>query len=579
MKAEDELPEVRDGILEVMDEDLISLTRTGGLMALYSKMKGDYYRYAERVVAIPVPQIMEEIMEVIRLVSQERIHERIVEETIDVPFSRVMEEAIEVEKLKSQFSTLLADKKQASKLNGGCAAQAPEWKELRGLRDEELVTIRDINKLLNDCDELILKWLNFVKGVVDSEELPLNISRETLQNKILRVTMKNHADKCLDMFDEIAEQKDDCKMFYEQLVKYMKLEIAELLRSNTSKPGDEGINFKEYGDRMKEGQDDIYDITGKSIAVVSSSSFRENLRKRIYEVLYMADPVDEFAVQQSKEFDGKTVKFTPEDRLDLGEHDEKNKLEELKAKFKSLMRLLKEVIGDQVEKVNMSDRIVDLPCDPTTSKYGWSANMQRITQQRDSSPQQQRDNQPRVARQSARQERGKERGERRKERKGEGERGRSEQEEKGREERESVRKGGRGKEEEKEAEEGGDEQVEKDVTGWTEVTRKKRRKTVQIFVKVNGSDATPMEVNLTDDKVEDLMRQIQREEDVYVTLNGKVLRRDEKLKSCGVSDGCTIQVTSRIRGGGRHKDKKSKAEKKQVTRQEPVRNEGPVDFR
>ena len=129
----------------------------------------------------------------------------------------------------------------------------------------------------------------------------------------------------------------------------------------------------------------------------------------------MADPVDEFAVQQSKEVDGKTVKFTPEDRFDLGDHDEKNKFEELKVEFKSLMRLLKELIGDQVEKVSMSDRIVDLPCAPTTSKYGWSANMQRITQQRDSSSQQQRDNQPQVARQSARQERGKERGERKSE--------------------------------------------------------------------------------------------------------------------------------------------------------------------
>ena len=277
--------------------------------------------------------------------------------------------------------------------------------------------------------------------------------------------------------------------------------------------------------------------------------------------------MDEFAVQQSKEFDGKTVKFTPEDRFDLGDHDEKNKLEELKAEFKSLMRLLKEVIGDQFEKVSMSERIVVLPCAPTTSKYGWSANMQRITQQRDSSPQQQRDNQPQVAEQSARQERGRERGERKKERKGEGERGRSEQEEKGREEKESVRKGERGKEEGRDAEEEECKQVEKDATGWTVVTRNKRpKKMAQIFVKVNGSKATPMEVSLTDDKVEDVMRQIQKDEDVYVTMDGKVLRRDEKLKSCGVSDGCTIQVTSRMRGGGRHKDKKGQKERKRAAK-------------
>ena len=156
-------------------------------------------------------------------------------------------------------------------------------------------------------------------------------------------------------------------------------------------------------------------------------------------------------------------------------------------------------------------------------------------------------------------------------------------EEKGKEEKGRKGEGERGqegrKEEENEAKEEGREQVKKDVTDWVKVRRRTRRKNckmVQIFVKVNGSKVTPMEVNLTDDKVEDVMRQIQKDENVYVTLNGKVLRRDEKLRSCGVSDGCTIQFTSRMREGGRHKDKKSKVEKKQVTRQEPVSSEGPV---
>ena len=112
--------------------------------------------------------------------------------------------------------------------------------------------------------------------------------------------------------------------------------------------------------------------------------------------------------------------------------------------------------------------------------------------------------------------------------------------------------------------EAGEAEVKKDVTGWTVVTRNRRqRKMVQIFVKVNGSKATPMEVNLTDEKVEDVMRQIQKDEDVYVTMHGKVLRRDEKLNSYEVTDGCTIQVTSRLRGGGKHKDKRSKADTKQ----------------
>ena len=149
--------------------------------------------------------------------------------------------------------------------------------------------------------------------------------------------------------------------------------------------------------------------------------------------------------------------------------------------------------------------------------------------------------------------------------------GESEEEKKGPEERESVRKGeGKRKEKEREAE------VEKDVTGWTVVTRNKRKKKkVQIFVKVDDAKVTPMEVSLTDDKVEDVMRQLQKDEDVYVTMHGRVLRRNEKLKSCEVTDGCTIQVMSRMRGGGKHKDKKSKAEKKQVTSQKAVSNKAP----
>ena len=138
-------------------------------------------------------------------------------------------------------------------------------------------------------------------------------------------------------------------------------------------------------------------------------------------------------------------------------------------------------------------------------------------------------------------------------------------EEKGRAEREKGR--GRGqegrKEEEREAEEGGGEQVKKDAMDWTVVTRSKKQKQrrVQIFVKVNWFKATPMEVSLTDDKVEDVSRRIQKNEDAHVTMQGKVLRGNEKLNSCGVTDGCTIQVTSRMRGGGKHKDKISKGEK------------------
>merc|ERR1712134_127505 len=243
--------------------------------------------------------------------------------------------------------------------------------------------------IMDDCDELIPEWLSFVKGVVDSEDLPLNISRETLQqNKILRVIKKNLVKKCLEMFTEIAEKKDDYKKFYEQFSKNLKLgihedstnrsKIAELLRFHTSKSGDEQISLKEYVDRMREGQNDIYYITGESIAQVSSSPFLETLRKKGLEVLYMVDPVDEYAVQQLKEFDGKKLKSTTKEGLDIADEDEKKKLEELKAEFEPLTKLMKEVLGDKTEKVIVSDRIVDSPCVITTSEYGWSANMERI---------------------------------------------------------------------------------------------------------------------------------------------------------------------------------------------------------
>nr|AAY67878.1 heat shock protein 90 [Pseudourostyla cristata] len=244
--------------------------------------------------------------------------------------------------------------------------------------------------IMDDCEELIPEWLGFIKGVVDSEDLPLNISRETLQqNKILKVIKKNIVKKCLEMFAEIQENAEDYKKFYEQFSKNLKLGIHEdatnrtklcdLLRFHTSKSGEDQISFKDYLARMKEGQKDIYYITGESRAAVQNSPFLESLKKRGLEVLYLVDPIDEYMVQQVKDYDGKKLKSCTKEGLDLDEtEDEKKKKEEEKAKFEPLCKLMKDVLGDKVEKVVVSTRIDESPCVLVTGEYGWTANMERI---------------------------------------------------------------------------------------------------------------------------------------------------------------------------------------------------------
>ncbi|SCM20026.1 heat shock protein 90, putative [Plasmodium chabaudi chabaudi] len=244
--------------------------------------------------------------------------------------------------------------------------------------------------IMDDCEEIIPEWLNFVKGVVDSEDLPLNISRESLQqNKILKVIKKNLIKKCLDMFAELAENKDNYKKFYEQFSKNLKLgihednanraKITELLRFQTSKSGDEMIGLKDYVDRMKDNQKDIYYITGESINAVSNSPFLEALTKRGFEVIYMVDPIDEYAVQQLKDFDGKKLKCCTKEGLDIEDSEEaKKSFETLKAEYEGLCKVIKDVLHEKVEKVVVGQRITDSPCVLVTSEFGWSANMERI---------------------------------------------------------------------------------------------------------------------------------------------------------------------------------------------------------
>jgi len=191
------------------------------------------------------------------------------------------------------------------------------------------------------------------------------------------------------MFSTIAENAEDFKKFYEQFSKNLKLgihedadnrtKLASFLRFYSSKSGEEMISLKDYVGRMKETQKSIFYITGESKTVVASSPFIEKLKNKGYEVLYLIDPIDEYAIQQLKDYEGKTLKCVTKEGLEMDEtEEEKKSLEELKQSYEPLCKKIKEVLDTKVEKVVVGVRMEDSPCVLVTSEYGWTANMERI---------------------------------------------------------------------------------------------------------------------------------------------------------------------------------------------------------
>ncbi len=264
----------------------------------------------------------------------------------------------------------------------------------------------------DEFDELLPKYLSFIKGIVDSDTLPLNVSRETLQQHTsLKVIKKKLVRKALDMIRKLAEegQDDDDEeaadadaddsadeetrydKFWKNYGKAIKLGIiedasnrtrlAKLMRFYTSMSPTKLVSLEQYVERMKPGQKSIYYLAGESREALEKSPFLEKLLQKDLEVIYFTDPIDEYTMQNLTEFDDFKFSNASKDDLKFGDDTEaaKARLKKVKEEFKDFTKWWKEILpSEEVEAVKISNRLVTTPCSVVTSKYGWSANMERI---------------------------------------------------------------------------------------------------------------------------------------------------------------------------------------------------------
>merc|ERR1719378_1789687 len=265
------------------------------------------------------------------------------------------------------------------------------------------------------------RWLSFIKGVVDSEDLPLNVSREMLQtSKVLRVIKKKLVTKALEMIRKMAEKKkkkdDDEKKddddeekeekkekspadevedneeylkFWKEFNKAIKLglyedssnrtKLAKLLRFQTTKSGDNWTSLEKYISRMAKGQKNIYYISAESKEAAEKSPYLERFRKKGIEVLYYVDPIDEYAMPQLTEFKGFQFIGANKENLKFDDdEDDEKKIKKLGETHKKLTDWLKETLGSKIEKAVVSNRLLETPAIIVSSQYGWSTNMERI---------------------------------------------------------------------------------------------------------------------------------------------------------------------------------------------------------
>jgi len=237
--------------------------------------------------------------------------------------------------------------------------------------------------ITDQFDELIPEYMKFMRGVIETDDVPLNLSRELLQqNKTIKLIGKNIVKKALDMFVNISNDADKFRTFYEQYSKNIKLGVHEdsvnreklttLLRYETSKSDGDLISLDEYLDNMQEGQTNIYYMTGESVASLQNSPFVQHFKEKGIEVLYMVDPLDEYITQQVKDYKDKKLVCITKENGDFS-------LEEsVKEEYKNVCDFFKSVLSEDIEKVVVSNRLANYPCLLSTSEYGWTANMQRL---------------------------------------------------------------------------------------------------------------------------------------------------------------------------------------------------------
>nr|AAW25122.1 SJCHGC06677 protein [Schistosoma japonicum] len=238
------------------------------------------------------------------------------------------------------------------------------------------------------AEDLLPKYLAFVFGIVDSDELPLNVSREMLQqNKLLKMIKKRLVKKVIQMIGELTESQ--FKNFWKEYSVNIKLgiiddlpnrtKLSKFLRFWTSNSTENQSSLADYVSRMKKGQEEIYYLTAASLNEAKSSPFVERLIKKGYEVIYMVDPVDEYMLQSLTEYEKKRLRNVAKGTIELDKSDEaKSRKEELQKEFKPLLEWFKDNLKEYIDKTTLSERLSNTPCALVANEFGWSGNMERI---------------------------------------------------------------------------------------------------------------------------------------------------------------------------------------------------------